>query len=193
PQANRAPLTAVATAPAPGGAVAAASGDQALAVGLAGTALEYTPGSGWAAEPLPGRYRRLSLLGVAYASPTTAYAVGQFGAILVPDANGWSEAPASVTLTQSQLNAVAFAPSGEGWAVGADGTILHHTGSGWSEEQPPVEDQGTNITSVAVAGADVFAVAGGHLIMRAADGSWQPADDLLPADARRALQRLRQV
>ena len=56
--------------------------------------------------------------------------------------------------------------------MGKYGTILHFDGSSWSVEQSPAVDAGLDITSVAVAGSDVFAVAGGNLIERNADGSW---------------------
>src|SRR5262249_4795477 len=76
----------------------------------------------------------------------------------------------------------AFGPSGEGWAVGTFGTILHYDGSRWTIEQPPPEDAEVALTSVAVAGPDVFAVAGGNLIERAPDGTWHRVDpSLLPS------------
>src|SRR5262249_2151219 len=117
---------------------------------------------------------------------SNAFAVGQFGLILHWDGASWSEDPQSGALTQSQLDAVAFGPSGEGWAVGADGTILHYDGHTWSREKVPEADQATSVTSVAVAGPEAFAVAGGNLIRRSADGSWRDLDredpSQLPSD-----------
>jgi hypothetical protein len=180
PQPNRAPLTSVALAPG-GGADVGASG--ALAVGLDGTALRYDAAAGWLVDPVPPRARRLVLRGVAFAGPASAFAVGQRGVILHSDGESWSEDPASVSLTQSDLNAVAFAANGEGWAVGRFGTILHYDGASWSAEQPPNPTAGPNLTSVTVAGSDVYAVDDGNLIVRRSDGSWRALDQSeLPAD-----------
>src|SRR5262249_32034622 len=77
---------------------------------------------------------------------------------------------------------VSFAPSGEGWAVGALGTILHFDGTSWTAESPPAEDDGLNVTSVAVADSDVFAVAGGNLIQRVG-GIWREVDPALLPDS----------
>src|SRR5262249_37523779 len=74
-----------------------------------------------------------------------------------------------------------FGSDGQGWAVGTFGTILHFNGSAWSIEQPPPEDEGVNITSVAVSGSDVFAIAGGNLIERRPNGTWTAVNpSLLP-------------
>jgi hypothetical protein len=180
PEANRSPLTAVAIPPGADGTVKSGG---ALAVGLDGTALHYDPASGWLLDPLPSRESHLNLLGVAFSGPTTAVAVGQFGSILRWDGHSWAEDPQSIALTAAQLNAVTFGANGEGWAVGAFGTILHYDGKAWAPEDPPAEDAGVNITSVAVAGSEVFAVAGGNLITRNADGTWRRLRaDELPAD-----------
>ena len=60
--------------------------------------------------------------------------------------------------------------------MGTFGTILHYDGTSWSPEQVDAADSGADITSVAVAGSQVFAVAGGNLITRAPDGTWQRVD-----------------
>jgi hypothetical protein len=169
PEANRSPLMSVALPP---GSTNALSSGGALAVGLDGTALHFDPTVGWVIDPLPPRASHINVTSVAFAGPTSAFAVGQFGLILRWDGTSWSEDPQSISLTQAQLNGVAFDSSGQGWAVGAFGTILHFDGTSWSAEQPPPEDSGIDITSVAVAGSDVFAVAGGNLIERRPDGSW---------------------
>src|SRR5262249_10922139 len=53
----------------------------------------------------------------------------------------------------------------------------------WTAEPPPPEDAGVDVTSVAVAGEDVFAVAGGNLIERGRSGGWTAVDpSLLPDD-----------
>jgi len=171
PLPDRSPLTAVALPPGDQGGVGESG---ALAVGLNGTTLSYDASAGWLEQSAPPRAHHINLLGVAFAGPSSAFAVGQFGAILHWDGTAWSEDPQSLSLTASQLNAVAFAPSGEGWAVGANGTILHYNGSSWNIEAPPSEASGVDITSVAVAGANVYAVAGGNLITRSADGGWTP-------------------
>jgi hypothetical protein len=173
PLPNRSPLTSVAL---PDGGQGEVGESGTLAVGLNGTTLSYDANAGWLVRPVPSRARHVSLLGVAFDGPSTAFAVGGSGVILRWNGTSWSEDPQSVSLTNSQLNAVAFAPSGEGWAVGANGTILHYDGESWSIEQPPQTDSGVDITSVAVAGSEVFAVAGGNLITRTSGGEWQEVE-----------------
>jgi hypothetical protein len=170
PEANRQPLTSVALPP--GNSTTDTAG--ALAVGLDGTALHYDPAAGWQVDATPNQTHHLALTGVAFAASSRAFAVGQAGTILDWNGNSWSADPASTSLTQQGLNAVAFSSDGQGWAVGAHGTILHYDGSAWSAETINAQDSGTNVTSVAVAGHDVFAIAGGNLIERNADGTWQP-------------------
>src|SRR5262245_58657684 len=131
PLPDRSPLTRVALPPA---SQVEGGESGALAVGLGGTTLSYDAGKGWLVQPTPPRAHKINLLGVAFAGPSSAFAVGQFGLILRWDGTSWSEDPQSSALTQSQLDAVAFGPSGEGWAVGADGTILHYDGHAWSRE-----------------------------------------------------------
>jgi hypothetical protein len=178
PQANENTLTSVAIPP--GGGGIATSG--ALAVGLGGTALHYDAVAGWLVDPLPIRARSANLFGVAFNGPLDAAAVGSFGTILEWNGTTWLEDPQSMLLTQAQLNAVAFGSDGQGWAVGTFGTILHYDGTSWSLERLDAADSGANITSVTVAGSQVFAVAGGTLIMRAADGMWDRVDPaLLPS------------
>jgi photosystem II stability/assembly factor-like uncharacterized protein len=179
PLPDRSPLMSVALAP---GSPGAAGESGALAVGFDGTTLSYDASAGWLVAPIPPRARKLNLLSVAFAGPASAFAVGESGVILHWDGASWSEDPQSISLTDSQLNAVAFASSGEGWAVGADGTILHYDGASWSREQPPQADSGVGITSVAVAGSEVFAVAAGNLITRSPGGDWSEVDaSVLPS------------
>jgi hypothetical protein len=171
PLPDRSTLTSVAL---PLGSPGEAGESGALAVGFGGTTLSYDPSAGWLIQPTPQRAHHSNLLGVAFAGSASAFAVGQGGVILHWDGTAWSEDPQSFSLTHSQLNAVAFAPSsGQGWAVGAGGTILHYDGNGWSVEQPPAQDSDVDITSVAAAGSEVFAIAGGNLITRAPSGRWQ--------------------
>jgi photosystem II stability/assembly factor-like uncharacterized protein len=174
PQANRSTLTGIALPPGANAAVGAAG---AVAVGLDGTALHYDPSAGWLVDATPSRARRITLRSVAFNGPNSAFAVGQLGTILRWDGTGWSEDPQSVAVTQSQLNSVAFKPNGEGWAVGAFGTILHFDGQTWSTEHPPAEDADVNISSVAVAGGDVFAIAGGTLLQRVGNREWKRVPD----------------
>ncbi len=178
PLPDRWPLTSVALPPSSEG-LAGESG--ALAVGLNGASLHYESGVGWLVATTPPRARHINLLGVAFAGPSSAFAVGQFGVILHWNGTSWNEDPQSISLTQAQLNSVAFAPSGEGWAVGDQGTILHYNGEQWTAEEPPPADSGGDITSVAVAGTEVFAVAGGNLITRGSGGHWEAVEEsLLP-------------
>jgi hypothetical protein len=172
PLPDRSTLTSVALPPGSSGTAAEAG---ALTVGFKGTALSYEPGTGWQVNPVPARARHANLLGVAFAGPGSAFAVGQFGTILHWNGSSWSEDRQSSTLTGSQLNGVAFSSSGEGWAVGADGTILHYDGSSWTSESVPAEDVGVSVTSVAVAGSEAFAIVGGELIVHRPGGSWEPA------------------
>ncbi len=169
PEANENTLTAVALPP--GGAGTGTSG--ALAVGLDGAALHYDGTQGWLTDPVPNQARSANLYGVAYDGTALAVAVGSLGTILDWNGTAWSADPASQTLTQDQLNAVAFGSDGQGWAVGTFGTILRYDGGAWTNEQIDAQDSGVDVTSVAVAGRQVYAVAGGHLIERLSDGSWQ--------------------
>src|SRR5262249_23038010 len=134
PQPNRNPLTSVAAPPA---ATLDLQSSGAVAVGLGGAALRYDPATGWLTTPVPPRASHVNLSGVAFAGPTTAFAVGQFGTIIRWDGTSWTEDTQSVSLTQAQLNAVAFGTNGEGYAVGTFGTILHFDGTSWTIEQPP--------------------------------------------------------
>jgi hypothetical protein len=172
PQANQATLVSVALPPA--GAAISTSG--ALAVGLEGTALHYDSTNGWLVDPVPDKARGINLLGVAYDGQSQAVAVGALGTILDWNGTSWSADPQSGSLTQNQLNAVAFGSDGQGWAVGSFGTILHYDGTAWSQEQVDAQDDGVNITSVTVAGDQAYAIAGGNLIERGADGTWSRVD-----------------
>ncbi|HKD93343.1 MAG TPA: Ig-like domain-containing protein, partial [Gaiellaceae bacterium] len=181
PEANRNTLTSVA---APPGAGSSPWGDGALAVGLNGTALEFDLKQGWVVTPLPTQALHLNLTSVAFSGPSSAFAVGQSGVIVRWNGKAWTQDPQSISLTENLLNSVAFGSNGQGWAVGTFGTILHFDGSQWSVEQPPPEDQEVDITSVAVSGSDVFAIAGGNMIERHSDGSWSAVDSsLLPNPA----------
>ncbi len=184
PVAERSPLTSVALPPGGSGAIGESG---ALAVGFDGTALLYSAQNGWLVQPTPPRVHHLYLTSVAFDGPSSAFAVGEFGAILHWDGSSWTEDPQSISLTQWRLNSVTFDSSGQGWAVGEDGTILHYDGQSWSTEQPPPDASGTAITSVAVAGSgaseEVFAIAGGNLIVRQPDGTWADAPtSLLPSN-----------
>jgi hypothetical protein len=176
PEANRDPLLSVALPP----GQSTTDTEGALAVGVDGTALHYDPSVGWQVDATPPRVHHIELTGVAFASPSLAFAVGQAGAILRWNGSSWSEDPQSVSVTTSTLNGVAFGSDGEGWAVGGFGTIIHWDGSSWSREQLPPQDSGADVTSVAVAGQYVYAIAGGNLVMRAPDGTWSQDNSSLP-------------
>lgn len=169
PEANRDPLLSVALPP--GNSTTDTAG--ALAVGLDGTSLEYESGSGWQIAPTPQQTHNLMLTGVAFSGSATAVGVGQGGTILDWDGSQWRADSQSGQLTHQTLNAVAFAGDGEGWAVGAYGTLLHYDAGKWAAEAIDSADSGADVTSVAVAGSAVYAVAGGNLIERSADGSWE--------------------
>jgi photosystem II stability/assembly factor-like uncharacterized protein len=191
PLPDRSPLTSVALAP---GSRATAGESGALAVGLDGATLRYDASTGWQVQPAAPRAHHLNLLGVAFNGPSSAFAVGQFGVILHWDGASWSEDPQSISLTQSQLNAVTFAATGEGWAVGANGTILYYDGQRWSIEAPPSAESGQNISSVAVAGSEAFAVAGGNLIRHRPSGGWEDIEEsLLPSSPKPTARQLRLV
>jgi hypothetical protein len=179
PEANRSTLTSVA---APPGAGSSPWGSGVLAVGLNGTALEFDSNTGWVVTPVPEQATHLNLTSVAFSGSASAVAVGQGGVILRWNGKAWTQDPQSISLTEDLLNSVAFGSDGQGWAVGTFGTILHFDGSKWSVEQPPPEDQVVDITSVAVSGSDVFAVAGGNLIERHPDGTWAAASSSLLPD-----------
>jgi hypothetical protein len=178
PEANQSTLLGVALPPA--GAGIETSGP--LAVGLQGAALHYDANAGWIADPTPQKAQHVALRGVAFSGPSSAVAVGDLGTILDWNGSSWSEDPQSISLTQVQLNAVAFS-GGQGWAVGSFGTILHFNGASWSPEQIDAQDQGVPVTSVTIAGQDVFAIAGGNLIERGADGTWRRVDPTPPSPA----------
>jgi hypothetical protein len=178
PAPDRFTLTSVAMPP---GNQAMVGESGALAVGLNGSALSYNASVGWLPQVVPPGARHLNLNAVAFAGPASAFAVGQFGTILHWNGSAWSQDPQSQSLTQFQLNAVAFAQSGEGWAVGADGTILHYNGASWSRESAPPREAAENVTSVAAAGGEVFAVAGGNLIAYHPGRGWEDVEArLLP-------------
>jgi hypothetical protein len=178
PVPDRFTLTSIALPP---GNQALAGESGALAVGLHGSALGYNASVGWLPQVLPPGARGLNLSAVAFAGPSSAFAVGQFGTIVHWNGSAWSEDPQSRALTVLPLNAVAFTPSGEGWAVGSDGTILHYNGASWASEPAPSREAGENITSVATAGSEAFAVAGGSLIVRRPGQHWQEVESgLLP-------------
>jgi hypothetical protein len=179
PEANRSTLTSVA---APSDAASTPWGAGALAVGLNGIALQFDLKQGWVVTPLPTQAAHLNLTSVAFSGPSSAFAVGEGGVILRWDGKAWAQDPQSISLTENLLNSVAFGSDGQGWAVGTFGTILHFDGSKWSVERPPPEDEEVDITSVAVSGSNVFAIAGGNMIERHPDGSWTAVDSSLLPD-----------
>lgn len=180
PVADRSPLTGVALPP---GSTASTGETGAVAVGFNGAALLYTADNGWVVQALPAAAQHLYLTGVAFDGPSSAFAVGQAGEILHWDGSAWTTAVSPNTLTPFRLDSVAFASDGEGWAVGENGTILHYDGTSWGREKPPADDGRAAVTSVAVAGGDVFAIDGGNLIERGNDGTWNDAEPALAGGA----------
>jgi hypothetical protein len=137
----RRPLAAIASAP---GRPQGALGSGALAVGMDGTVLRYTPGQGWDAEALLGSsgVARPMLRSVAWPSPDFAYAVGDDGAMWrwrrVTEL--WEQDPGAPFDFHGHLMGVAFQPGNpeRGYAVGRSGVLLRYDKS-WSQEPLPPE------------------------------------------------------
>lgn len=166
----RRPLTAIASAP---GAPADLA-TPALAVGLEGNVLRYTPGQGWDSEVRIGGSGvvRDDLRGVAWPEPATAFAVGDEGAMWRwRRATGlWESDPAAPFDFTGHLTGIAFQPGNpdRGFAVGRDGVLLRY-GKSWEPMELPAE-----LATVGPGGgkADVFGVAfaGSQAIAAAGEG-----------------------
>lgn len=153
----RRPLTAIAGAPGTPGDL----GTPALAVGLDGNVLRYTPGQGWDSEVRIGGSGvvRDDLRGVAWPEPATAFAVGDEGAMWRwRKATGlWESDPAAPFDFTGHLTGIAFQPGNpdRGFAVGRDGVLLRY-GKSWEPMELPAE-----LTTVGPGGgkADLYGVA----------------------------------
>lgn len=152
----RRPLTAIASAPgAPGDLTT-----PALAVGLGGNVLRYTPGQGWDSEVrMSGSsIARDTLRGVAWPEPSTAFAVGDEGTMWRwRQATGlWESDPAAPYDFVGHLTGVAFQPGDpdRGFAVGRDGVLLRY-GKSW---EPMVLPEAARSTGPSGGNADIFGV-----------------------------------
>ncbi len=178
PVSLRAPLTAATTAP---GTAAGALGSAALAVGVDGEVVRYTPGRGWQREFLlssSGAVRKPILRGVAWPEPGRAYAVGDLGSMWQWNASDglWIADPGVPIGFEGNLTGVAFDPADadRGFAVGKDGVLLRY-GKSWEQDPLPAGFAGRSFTSIAFAGREAIAAAGDDLLVE--DGSGWHVDD----------------
>jgi hypothetical protein len=181
----RRPLTGVATKP---GQSAASLDTEAIAVGLGGTVVRYRPASGWQPEFLltsVGAVTRPNLRGVAWPTPTRAYAVGELGAIWRwrQSLGLWEKDPGAPPNFEGNLNGVAFQAgnASRGYAVGDQGVLLS-AGKGWDPEPlpAPLTTEGrlggpVDVRAVAFAGTQAIAAAGQHVIVN--DGAGWHVDE----------------
>ncbi len=174
PVSVRAPLTDVAAAPGGTGGLDSA----ALAVGADGSVVRYVPGRGWKREFLlssSGSVNKATLRGVAWPEPRRAHAVGDQGAMWQWNAADdlWVSDPGIPIGFEGHLMDVAFDPSNpdRGYAVGKGGVLLRY-GKSWEQEAMPAGYEGANLTSVAFAGSQAIAAAGGDLLVNDG-GAWR--------------------
>ena len=180
----RRPMTAVTSGP---GAVGATE-TPALAVGLQGTVLRYTPGQGWDSEVRLGSSGvvRDDLRGVAWPEPSTAFAVGDEGAMWRwrKATNLWEADPAAPFDFTGHLTGVAFQPGDpeRGFAVGRDGVLLRY-GKSWEPMELPaalatVGPGGgrADLYGVAFAGTQALAAAGDGGVLVEDGGGWRVDD-----------------
>ncbi len=172
PVSIRAPLTDVAAAP---GTAPGALGSGALAAGADGAVVRYVPGKGWRREFLlssSGAVNKSTLRGIAWPLPARAYAVGDRGAMWMWNAADdlWVQDPGIPIGFEGNLMDVAFDPADpfRGYAVGKAGVLLDF-GKGWDQAVLPAGYEGANLTSIAFAGSQAIAAAGGDLLVN--DGS----------------------
>ena len=186
----RRPLTAVTGAP---GGAAGDLGSAALAVGMNGSILRYAPGQGWDSEALisAGGVSTANLRGVAWPTPSFAYAVGDEGAMWRwwRSTELWEPDPGAPFEFVSNLTGIAFQAGNpdRGFAIGRGGTLLRF-GKSWEQEPVPPELQTggplggpVDLTSIAFAGSEALVAAGGHLLVEEG-GGWRvdaEADELI--------------
>jgi len=152
-------LTAI--APQPGVPVGALS-SQALAVGDQGEVARYTPGEGWLPESLFGPGGRIAtprLRGVAWPTPSRAYAVGELGQMWLwrGETGLWEPDPATPPSFRGNLLGIAFDPTNpsRGYAIGQQGVLLGY-GKTWTQEALPPGLAGASFTSIAFAGSEAI-------------------------------------
>jgi photosystem II stability/assembly factor-like uncharacterized protein len=159
----RQPLLAVAPEP---GVAAGALSSKALAVGAAGEVARYLPGIGWQPESLLSGSNNTratpNLRGVAWPTPSFAYAVGDEGAMWMWRASTglWEPDPGSPpNLIRGNFTGIAFDPEEpeRGYAVGKQGLLLEY-GKRWTQDPIPSGlSPEINITSIAFAGHEALA------------------------------------
>lgn len=153
----RRPLTSIVSAPGAAGDI----GTPALAVGMDGNVVRYTPGQGWDSEVrLTGAgVARDDLRGVAWPDANTSFAVGDAGAMWRwRRATGlWESDPAKPYDFVGDLTGVAFQPGDpeRGFAVGRDGVLLRY-GKSW---EPMALPEALATSGPGRGRADVFGVA----------------------------------
>jgi hypothetical protein len=121
---------------------------QAIAVGSAGTALQWN-GNAWI--PMNTGVPE-ALFSVWGRSPTDVWAVGLFGRIIHFDGTAWSTVASP---TQETLTGVVGAGA-DVWACGTNGALLHWNGTAWSVI-PPLSGDGL-VEMFASGTGDVWAV-----------------------------------
>jgi hypothetical protein len=177
----RRPLTAIASGPGAPGEI----GTPALAVGLDGNVLRYTPGQGWDSEVKldPGGVARDDLRGVAWPTADTAYAVGDEGAMWRwRRVTGlWESDPAAPYDFVGHLTGIAFQAGDpeRGFAVGRDGVLLRY-GKSWEPMGLPAEAATAgpgggkaDLYGVAFAGSQALAAAGSSGVLVEDGDGWK--------------------
>jgi len=165
-----------ATAPAQLQSVALApGGGRAWAVGDLGTALTWTPETGWVAEEFPDG--QAFLRAVAAPSADEAWAATESGELYNTVGGPWvrdTGAPAA-----QSPEAMAFAPGGDGMVVGGN-VLLRHAGE-WTE----VTAAGGHHSAVAWSGSTAVVAADGKVFARRG-AAWArvPLSDVPVASAR---------
>jgi hypothetical protein len=151
----------VAVAPQPRAPVGALSSG-VLAVGDQGQVARYVPNEGWMPESLlgPGGRRATPLLrGVAWPTPSRAYAVGEKGQMWLwrGETGLWEEDPAAPVNLTGELLGIAFDPQNpsRGYAIGQGGLLLRF-GKSWTQDALPPEVAGASFTSIAFAGSQAI-------------------------------------
>ena len=172
PLPDRSPLTSVALPPGSQGAVGESG---ALAVGFDGTTLSYDASAGWLVAARRRRAPTTSTCSASHSPGRPAPSRSASSAsILHWDGTSWSEDPQSISLTA--ITARTRWPSRHREKAGPwarTGRSCTTTAAAGAQKQPPKADSGVDITSVAVAGSEAFAIANGNLIALSPGGQWR--------------------
>ncbi|WP_026912712.1 hypothetical protein [Patulibacter minatonensis] len=177
----RHPLTSVTSAPGARGDLAT----PALAVGMGGSILRYTPGQGWDGEVKlnPSGVARNDMRGVAWPTADTAFAVGDEGTMWRwRRVTGlWETDPATPYDFTGHLTGIAFDPADpeRGFAVGRDGVLLRY-GKSWEPMSLPAEAATSgpgggraDLYGVAFAGSQALAAAGTAGVLTESGDGWK--------------------